>query len=118
MIYETTNQSNVFLIFLFFGLIFGIILFIFSSLFLRKNQKKLKKIIFDTIFTSIFSIFFIFLLNFFNFGKLSLALIFIYCFAILLGYKTNEKLVVFFKTKCYNHIKLEKEKDERTSKKS
>ncbi len=117
MIFSTQNQLNSFLIFILFGLIFGFILQILNIIFLKKYQKNFLKIIFDTIFYGFFSIFFVFLLNFFNFGKFSMTL----CLASIIGFlwmkKLTKNLVAFFETKWYNFIKL-KFKGRRNGKKS
>ena len=109
MIFSTLNQFNCFLLFLFFGIFLGFIYCIFSILLLKKYQKIFQKIIFEGIFYTFFSIFYVFLINFYNFGKISYVLI----FAFLCGYcwakKLLKDLVVFFENKWYNYIKKKKE---------
>lgn len=115
MIFLTLNQFNNFLIFIFFGLIFGLIYNIFKIIFVIKKIDKIKKNIFNflkntiffTIFYSIFTIIFVFLLNFYNYGNFSLALL----FALFLGKiwfdSISKNLVVFLQNKWYNFIKVE-----------
>ena len=105
MIFSTQNQLNCFILFIFCGFIAGIIFNVFSFLFLKKYQKIFQKIIFDGIFYAFFSIFYVFLINFFNFGKISLVLIFGYVMGFIWAIKVLSKLVVFFSDKCYNHFK-------------
>ncbi len=104
MIFSTQNQFNCFLIFIFFGIILGVLFSIQNILFLRKNEKFIKKIILDCIFYMFFSIFFIILINFFNFGKFSLTLL----LAFILGFETSKRLllktVVFLQNKWYNVV--------------
>ena len=101
MIFNTINQFNCFLIFLFFGIIFNLIYNLFSILILKKYQKKLKIIIFDAIFYSFLSIFLIFLINFLNFGKLSFSILFAFVLGFYLSNILTKKLVVFLIEKWY-----------------
>ena len=117
MIFATQNQFNSFLIFVFAGIILGLISQLFFIIFLKKHQKIFLKIIFDTIFYTFFSIFWIFLLNFFNFGKFSITL----CSASIVGFvwikKLTNKTVAFFEDKWYTTLKS-KFKGKRNGKKS
>lgn len=109
MIFSTLNQLNCWLIFLILGFCFAIIYDLFYTLLkIKKPHKKLKnikKILFESIFFSFFSIIFIFLLNYFNFGELSIALIFASILGFLWMSKLIKNLVVFFKNKCYTKSK-------------
>lgn len=104
MIFSTQPQLNCVLIFIFFGIITGLILSILSIIFLKSHQKKLLKLIFLTSFYAFFSVLFVFLLNFFNFGKFSIVLLLAY----LCGFKAInfqlDKLVVIFEKSWYNKI--------------
>ncbi len=126
MIFSTLNQFNNFLIFIIFGLIFGLIRNIFYTIFLidknieiKQNKLKFLKIcIFDTIFYGFFSVFFIFLLNFYNFGMFSFALL----LAILIGYfwqnfLTKKLFAKLFKM-WYNVVNKFKRKQNETTNKS
>ena len=126
MIFSTLNQFNNFLIFIIFGLIFGLIRNIFYTIFLieknieiKQNKLKFLKIcIFDTIFYGFFSVFFIFLLNFYNFGMFSFALL----LAILIGYfwqnfLTKKLFAKLFKM-WYNIVNKFKRKQNETTNKS
>ena len=109
MIFKTFNQLNCFILFLFFGIIFGIFYSVFSILFLKKYQKIFQKIIFEGIFYTFFSIFYVFLINFYNFGKISYVLILAYILGFVWLKKVLQKLVVFLTDKWYNNIKIKKE---------
>ena len=101
MIFNTINQFNCFLIFLFFGIIFNLIYNLFSILIFKKYQKKLKIIIFDTIFYGLLSIFLIFLINFLNFGKLSFSILLAFILGFISSNILTKNLVVFFQNKWY-----------------
>jgi len=101
MIFNTINQFNCFLIFLFFGIIFNLIYNLFSILILKKYQKKLKIIIFDSVFYSFLSIFLIFLINFLNFGKLSFSILLAFILGFISSNMLTKKSVVFFENKWY-----------------
>ena len=109
MIFSTLNQLNCFILFIFCGIIFGIIYSIFSIVFLKKYQKIFQKIIFEGIFYTFFSIFYVFLINFYNFGKISYVLILAYGVGFVWLKKVLQKLVVFLTDKWYNSIKTKKE---------
>ena len=96
MIFLTNNQLNCFLLFLFFGILIGIIFQLIFVIILKKYKKIWQNIIIDTVFCTIFLIIFDFLLNFYNFGKLSLTLILAY----LLGYFWICKLTKKTVDKC------------------
>ena len=110
MIFSTLNQFNCFVIFVFLGFLFGILFNVFSVLFLKKYQKIFQKIIFEGIFYTFFAIFYVIFLNFFNFGKISFALI----LAIVLGFLWAKKLllnlVVFLQNKWYNFLTIRQAK--------
>lgn len=101
MIFNTLNQFNCFLIFLFFGIISNLIYSLFSILFLKNYQKKIKIIIFDTIFYSFLMIFLIFLINFLNFGKLSFSILLAFICGFLSLKILTKNLVVFLENKWY-----------------
>ena len=101
MIFNTTNQFNCFLIFLFFGIISCIFYKLFSILILKNYQKKFKIIIFDAIFYSFLSIFLLFLINYFNFGKLSFSILLAFILGFLLLNLITKNLVVFLENKWY-----------------
>lgn len=101
MIFSTFNQVNIFLIFLFLGIIFGIVFLLFNILFLHKFLKNIKKIIINCIFYMFFSCIFVFFLNIFNFGDLNIFLILIYIVGFLWSKKVFENSLVFLKNKCY-----------------
>lgn len=111
MIFSTTNQLNCFLLFIFFGFIFGIFFQLFSILFLKKYQKIFQKIIFEGIFYTFFSIFYVFLINFFNFGKISYVLILGYLIGFLWCKKVSNNLVVFLQNKWYNVLNIRRNKN-------
>jgi len=102
MIFLSVNQLNCFLIFLFFGIISCVIYKFFCILFLKNYQKIFKIIIFDTIFYTFLMIFYIFLINFLNFGKLSLVLIFAFTIGFYFFKILTKNLVVFLQNKWYN----------------
>lgn len=104
MIFQTQNQLNCFLIFIFCGIIIGLISQIYFLFFLINFQKKPTKIIFFTFFYSFFYIFYVFLLNIFNFGKFSLSLFFAYVIGFLWIKFILSKLVVILEKKWYNTI--------------
>ena len=126
MIFSSLNQVNCFLLFLFCGIILGLISQIFFTLTLKKYQKIYLKIIFDTIFYAFFSIIFCFLINFFNFGQYSFALIMSYLLGDIWKKNIDKNLIVFLETKWYNiinkfttHLKLRhKDRHGRKQKKS
>ena len=101
MIFYSFNQLNNVLIFLFCGIILGFIYNTVEIIFLINYQKKIKYIVFNSIFYVFFALFFIFLINIFNFGLLSFSLL----ASIILGFlwfkAVSKKLVVFLKNKCY-----------------
>ena len=113
MIFSTLNQLNCFILFLFCGLIFGIFYLIFSVLFLKKYQKIFQKIIFEGIFYTFFAIFYVFFINFYNFGKISLVLIFAYILGFLWTNKLGKNLVVNLENKWYNHLKSKRDNNGR-----
>ena len=122
MIFSTLNQFNNFLIFIIFGLIRNIFYTIFlieKNIEIKQNKLKFLKIcIFDTIFYGFFSVFFIFLLNFYNFGMFSFALL----LAILIGYfwqnfLTKKLFAKLFKM-WYNIVNKFKRKQNETTNKS
>lgn len=75
MIFSTSHQLNILLIFVFFGAIFEIVNTTVKIFLFPLFKKKLIKIIKNTIIFSFFSIFFVFLINFFNYGNFSLSLL-------------------------------------------
>ena len=109
MIFSTLNQLNCFLLFIFCGIILGLINAIFSVIFLKKYQKIFQKIIFEGIFYTFFSIFYVFLINFYNFGKISYVLILGYVLGYLWIKKVLNNLVVLFCDLWYNHLKKKRE---------
>jgi len=104
MIFSTQHQLNCLILFVFFGLLIGIIYCLFQIIFLKKYQKKLIKCIFFSVFCSIFCIFYVFLINFFNFGKFSIVLFFTYGFGFFWINKLCKNLVVIFENKWYTII--------------
>lgn len=104
MIFSTFNQINVFLIFLFNGIVFSIIFNLFSVFFLKFHQKTIQKCIFECIFYSFFGILFIFSINYFNFGEYSLILILAQIMAHVWTSKTINKSIVKLENKWYNHV--------------
>jgi len=108
MIFSTNHQVNCFLIFVFLGIIFSIFYNCINILFFKNFTKNYKKIIKNSVFYSIFSIFFVILLNFFNFGLFSISLL----LATFAGYVwtnlTIKKLVVFLQTLWYNKLTKDK----------
>lgn len=140
MIFSTLNQVNVFLVFLFFGVVFGF-LFHFVKLLYRssdkvnplnknKTNKKIskkfkkyieklliflkifKKTIINTIFYLIFGIIFAFLINFFNFGNFSTVLLFTSILGFMWSYKSTKNLVVFLQKIWYTKVKHDRESKE------
>lgn len=104
MIYETQNQINNILIFIFCGILFGIFSIIYFSLFLKNYQKKLIKIIFDTIFYAFFTIFFVFLINFFNLGCFSFVLLLTFTCGFLWSKSLTQNLVVILEKRWYTIV--------------
>ena len=109
MIFSTFNQVNIFLIFLFFGFNFGIFSFLKNCINLLKKSKKIIKTLINTLFYVIFSMFFIFLINIFNFGIAQPFLLISYIVGNIWGFASSQKLLVFIKNKCYNNINKKKE---------
>lgn len=105
MIFQTQNQVNIILIFIFFGILLGFISIVFFTLFLKNFQKILIKSIINCVFYVFFSVFFIFLLNFFNFGKFNLTLTLCYIFGFAWFVFLCRNLVVILEKKWYNIIK-------------
>ena len=120
MIFQTQNQVNCILIFLFFGFLVEIIREIFFVLFFEKYQKKLIKIIINTIFYAFFNTFFIILLNFFNCGKFSITLYFSFVVGSFTLKYLTQNLVVILQAICYtkitNLLKHIKKKNQRNKK--
>ena len=110
MIYLTTNQLNCFLIFLCAGFLISFIYNLISIIFCLNFGKILKKIIINSVFYSIFAIIFVFLINFFNFGKFSISLL----AGLILGFLWLNKLVnilvVFLQNKWYTILNYKKRK--------
>ena len=75
MIFQTENQINVFLIFLFFGLICCLLFNLLKTLFLINFFKNFIKILFYCVFYCVFSCFFVILLIFYNYGKFSFSIL-------------------------------------------
>ena len=101
MIFQTQNQLNCMLIFIFAGTFIAFI----STFFLFNFRKKIIKMLIYCVFYSFFCVFFIFLLNFYNFGKFSLTLLFSYLIGFIWMKFITRKLVVIFQNKCYNLFK-------------
>lgn len=121
MIFQTQNQINCLLIFVFCGIISALFLNILKCIFFINYQKNIKKIILNVVFYSFFNIFFIFLLNFFNFGKFSFVLLSFFYSSFLVTKKLTRKSVVLIEKKCYNifnNLKLKRTKQNEQSKKS
>ena len=106
MIFQTQNQLNCFLIFIFFGIILGIIFNFYNLIFLKNYQKKLTILILNTIFYAFFYIFFVILINFLNFGHFSTTLFFSYILGFITSKRLSFNLVVIFEKKWYTIIKL------------
>lgn len=102
MIFSTTSQLNIFLIFVFYGIIAGFISSFISIIFLKNYQKKLIKSLFLVAFYSFFSIIFVFLINFFNFGKFSIVLLSAFILGFALTKSLFKKLVVILQNSWYN----------------
>ena len=113
MIFSTTYQFNCFFIFLFLGVAFSLFFNCINILFLQKFSKKYKKIIINCVFYSIFSIFFVILLNIFNFGLFSTSLLIAAFLGFIWMHFTSKKLVVFLKMLCYNKHTEDKIKNAR-----
>lgn len=115
MIFITNNQLNCFLLFLFFGIVAGFLYQIFCVIFLKNYQKIYLKSIFNGIFCIFFGIFYVILINFYNFGKYPLALL----AAFLVGFfwikKLMFNLVVFLQNKWYNCVKRLKKNEKSTN---
>lgn len=105
MIFQTQNQLNNSLIFIFFGFIVGLFSIVYYLIIFKKTSKKLTKSIINCIFYLIFSIFFVFLIIFFNFGKFSLVLFLLYLTSFLYTKHTFSNSVVLLKKLCYNKVK-------------
>lgn len=120
MIFSTFNQLNIFLVFLFFGIIFGLIANMFFTLNIINFSKNIKKTILNSIFYVIFAVFFVNFLIYFNFGKFSFVLLCGYVFGYLWSRNTSKNLFAFLENKWYNLIntKLRQNKNERRSKES
>ena len=104
MIFESNNQLNNLLIFVFIGILVGIISIFYFLFFAAKFQKKPIKLIFFTVFYLFFTVFYVFLINFFNFGKFS----FVLFFAFMIGYiwirQLTSNLVVILENKWYTTL--------------
>ncbi len=114
MIFETTHQLNIFLIFIFFGIIIGLFSIIYFSFFAINFAKKIKKIILNCVFYSIFSVFFANLLFFYNFGTFSPTLLLSYIGSYLSVKFLTRKSVVLLEKKWYttlNKLKRTKQKE-------
>ena len=121
MIFATLNQLNLFITFVFFGILVGLLSSIFYIIFLKNYQKNIIKIVFDSIFYANLLILFIFFINLFNFGEFSITLLFAYFMSIFYIQILTKKSVVFLETKWYNLIKRSfkrKQKNERELRKS
>lgn len=121
MIFQTQNQINCLLIFIFFGIISGLISILFFLIFTIKNQKKLIKLLFESIFYSFLGVFFVFLINFLNFGHFSPTLLIGYILGYLWIKRLMQKSVVILETKWYTKVskiynKLKNLKKKRESK--
>lgn len=104
MIFSTLNQANLVLIISFCGIISGFIFHVFSTLLLKNFQKNLIKNIINAIFYTFLCVFYVFLINFLNFGKFSYTLLFAYVGGILLIYYQIKKPLEIFETMWYNKI--------------
>jgi len=108
MIFYSFNQLNTFLIFLFFGLFLELFYNILEIVFLLNSQKKLKNIIINSVFYIIFALFFVILLNIFNFGLFSIVLTATYVLGFIWLKIVSKKLVVFYQEKWYNVLNKRK----------
>lgn len=106
MIFQTQNQLNYFLIFIFFGFILGTIFNVYNLIFLKNYQKKLINLILGTVFYSFFCIFYVIFIIFFNFGNFSVTLFISYILGFIITKKRTFNLVVIFEKKWYTIIKL------------
>lgn len=104
MIFQTQNQINCVLIFVFFGLIIGLISIIYFLLFLKNFQKITLKTIINTFFYAFFCIFYVFLINIFNFGKFSSTLFLSYFFSFVIFKRITCKSVGILEKKWYTII--------------
>lgn len=104
MIFQTQNQVNNFLIFVFFGLIIGLISSIYFLIFFKNFQKIIVKNVLNLIFYTFFCIFYIFLTNIFNFGNFSLVLLFAYYLPYIFIKHITRKLVGVLEKKWYTII--------------
>ena len=111
MIFSTQNQIPNCFIFLFFGIVFYLFYSAIKIAFLIKNNKILAKNIINLIFFAIFSIFFVILLNIFNLGYFSFALLLCFCLGGFSCQKLTNNLVVFLQNKWYNVINKIKRKE-------
>jgi len=105
MIFSTQHQLITTLIFVFCGILSGLILSTLNILFCINFYKKLLKNIINCILSLFFCIIFTYFLNFFNFGKFSLVLVFAYIFGFWLIKNLLKQLVVILENLWYNKIK-------------
>ena len=119
MIFQTENQINIFLIFLFLGIILEIFFSIIKIVFLIKFKKNFKKNILNCLFFSIFSLIFVVFLIFFNFGIFKISILIAYILGFCWSNFVCKNLVVFFENKWYNTIiKIKQTKKEEYANKS
>ena len=118
MIFSTFNQFTCFLIFLYFGIITSVLSQLFFMLFLKNYQKNVLKNVIFAINYAIFLIFFVILLNIFNFGQFSIVLILAYLFGYFWIKKLSNNLVVFLEKKWYNVCTKSRKKKHGTEQKS
>ena len=104
MIFQTQNQLNCLLIFIYFGIICGLVSIFYNLLFLQKYQKKLIKTTINTIFHSFFSIFFAILIFFYNLGNFSFVLFCSFVLGFILIQTLSQKSVVILEKKWYTII--------------
>lgn len=117
MIFQTNNQLNCFLIFIFLGFVFGLIFNVINILILNNFQKKLIKTIKNTLFFTLFSCFYIIFINIFNIGEFSLTLTLGYLLGFFWLVLSTKKSVVFLQEKWYNIFnKFKKVENERKRK--
>lgn len=105
MIFQTQNQLNSVLIFIFFGIVLGLVFSLINLIFLIKYLKNPIKTILNTIFYSFFGIFFAILLIFYNFGNFSLTLLTFFLIAFFISSKHTSKSLVFIEKRWYNKFR-------------
>lgn len=104
MMFQTQNQLNLFLIFIFLGIVFSTLFCVIKIFFSLKNRKNILKNVILAIFFAFFSIFFMFLLFFLNNGKSFVTLSLSTFCGFIWSNQSFSKIVVKLEKKWYTLI--------------